>query len=86
MFNTNNLLQEIQTQLNNQTIVLAVSTGIDSMVMLDLIQKVNNVKIIVAHVNHHRRNQSDEEQQYIINYCKNFNIKCYVEELFFEDL
>lgn len=85
MFNTNNLLQEIQTQLNNQTIVLAVSTGIDSMVMLDLIQKVNNVKIIVAHVNHHRRNQSDEEQQYIINYCKNFKIKCYVEELFFED-
>ena len=81
----NQLLQNMQQQLNNQTVVLAVSTGIDSMVLLDIVQKLKNVKIIVAHVNHHKRLQSNEEQQYIVNYCNKRKIKCYVEELHFED-
>ena len=85
MQNINQLLQNMQIQLNNQTIVLAVSTGIDSMVLLDLVQKLKNVKIIVCHVNHHRRLQSDEEQQFITEYCQKNNIKCYVEELYFEE-
>ena len=65
----NQLLENMQLQLNNQTIILAVSTGIDSMVLLDLVQQLNNVKVIVCHVNHHRRDQSNEEQQYITKYC-----------------
>lgn len=81
----NQLLENMQLQLNNQTIILAVSTGIDSMVLLDLVQQLNNVKVIVCHVNHHRRDQSNEEQQYITNYCKEKNLKCYIEELYFED-
>jgi tRNA(Ile)-lysidine synthase len=55
----------MQQQLNNQTVVLAISTGIDSMVLLDIVQKLKNVKIVVAHVNHHRRVQSNEEQEFI---------------------
>ena len=81
----NQLLDNMQLQLNNQTIILAVSTGIDSMVLLDLVQQLRNVKVIVCHVNHHRREQSNEEQQYITKYCKENNLKCYVEELYFED-
>ncbi len=85
MFNQNNLLNLMQEQLNNQTIVVCVSTGIDSMVLLDIVQKLKNVKIVVAHVNHHKREQSNEEQDYIVEYCKNNNLKCYVEELHFNE-
>lgn len=85
MFNQNNLLNLMQEQLNNQTIVVCVSTGIDSMVLLDIVQKLQNVKIVVAHVNHHKREQSNEEQAYIVEYCKNNNLKCYVEELHFNE-
>lgn len=85
MFNQNNLLDLMQKQLNNQTIVVCVSTGIDSMVLLDLVRKLKNVQIVVAHVNHHRREQSNEEQQFIIEFCENNNLKYYVEELYFKE-
>lgn len=85
MFNHNNLLDLMQKQLNNQTIVVCVSTGIDSMVLLDLVRKLKNVQIVVAHVNHHRREQSNEEQQFIIEFCENNNLKYYVEELYFKE-
>ncbi len=85
MNSINLLLKNMQQQLNNQTVVLAISTGIDSMVLLDIVQKLKNVKIVVAHVNHHRREQSNEEQEFILKYCENNNIKCFVEELYFND-
>lgn len=58
----------------NDIYVLAVSTGVDSMVLLDL-AKQNNLNIIVAHVNHNKRDSSIDEQNFITEYCKNNNIK-----------
>lgn len=84
MSNFNQIITNIQKELNNSTVVVAVSTGIDSMVLLDLLLKLNNVKIIVAHINHHKRTQSDEEQTFIEKFCCERKIKCYVKELFFE--
>ena len=48
---------------NHDTVVVAVSTGVDSMALLDLFQKLpGNLRpqINVAHVNHHLREQSKE--------------------------
>lgn len=78
------ILNTMQEKLHNETIVVAVSTGIDSMVLLDLVQKLTSVKVIVAHVNHHKRAQSDIEEAFIKDFCKQNNIKCYIEELHFE--
>ena len=69
MSNFNQIITNIQKELNNSTIVVAVSTGIDSMVLLDLLLKLNNVKVIAAHVNHHKRTQSGEEQTFIEKFC-----------------
>lgn len=66
----------------NKTLVLCVSCGVDSMVMLDIFQKIN-ANIIVAHVNHHRRKESDIEQAFIEKYCKDNNIKLEIKELNF---
>lgn len=72
----------------NKRFILAISTGIDSIVLLDAFLKLKerfNIEIIVAHVNHHMRKQSDEEEEYIKEYCDNLNIKCFVEELYFNN-
>ena len=77
------VLQKMQEKLNNKKIVVAVSTGIDSMVLLSLLEKLRNVTLIVAHVNHHKREQSNEEQAFIKSYCLNKNIILEIKELHF---
>ena len=70
-----------------KTFVLAVSTGIDSSVLLDKfikLSKKEDIKIVVAHVNHNRRIESIKEMEYIIDYTKELNIPCFVKELYFE--
>ncbi len=59
---------------NNDLYVLAVSTGVDSMVLLDMAIK-NKLNIVVAHVNHNKRKESIEEENYIKDFCFKNNIK-----------
>ena len=58
--------------LYNQTVVIGVSTGVDSMTLLNMYYQVKDqyrLKIVCAHVNHKKRIQSEEEEKYIIDYC-----------------
>ena len=72
----------IKEKLNNKKVLLACSTGVDSMVLLDLLLKhANNCQIIISHINHQKRTQSILEEEYIIKYCEEKNIKCYVKKL-----
>ncbi len=48
----------------NEPIVIALSGGVDSMVLFDIIKQINN-KIIIAHVNHNKRKESINEYNYI---------------------
>ena len=41
------VLQEMQAKLMNKTVVIAVSTGVDSMVLWHLVKQLKNVKIII---------------------------------------
>ena len=58
---------------DNEYVVLACSYGPDSMVLLDLLKKTN-LRIVVAHVNHKLRKESDEEELLLKEYCKQNNI------------
>ncbi len=72
---------------DNKVFVLAVSTGMDSAVLLDAFinfKKKYNINIIVAHVNHHMRVQSEIEAQYISECCDKLGIDCYIKDLYFE--
>ena len=68
--------------LNNldksRPIVLALSGGVDSMVLFDLLLKAN-FNVIIAHVNHHKRVESITEEQYIRQIAKETN--CIIEVL-----
>ena len=58
---------------SSNTLVVAVSTGVDSMVLLDLLQnlpKLRRPRLIVAHVNHHLRTQSTAEEAFLRTYCR----------------
>lgn len=78
------VLQEMQAKLMNKTVVIAVSTGVDSMVLWHIVKQLKNVKIIIAHVNHHQREQSNKEQQFLIELCQKEETLYYVKELTFD--
>lgn len=80
--NINLVIEELKTLLSNKKVLLACSTGVDSMVLLDLLEKtLNKDNLIIAHVNHKKRKESDIEEEYILNYAKEKNIKCFVKHL-----
>ena len=61
----------------NASIVVACSGGPDSMCLLDLVTKLKdelNLNIIVAHVNHKLRSESEEEAKMVENYSKENNL------------
>ena len=62
----------------NKPLVIALSGGVDSMVLFDLLKK-GGFTLIVAHVNHHKRIESIEEEKFIRQLAKenNFNIEVF---------
>lgn len=73
-------LERCQTNLYwkpTDRLLLAVSGGVDSMVLLDLFQRLpKSVKpwFGVVHVNHQLREASMEEEQFLFRYCTSKNI------------
>lgn len=70
---------------NNDTIVVGVSGGPDSMCLLDILYYLNNenilkFSIVVVHVNHMIRKEAYDEKVYVENFCKKLNIPFYYKE------
>ena len=57
--------------------VVACSFGPDSMALLDMMLK-DGYDLVVAHVNYHKRKESDFEEDSLRKYCKTKKIKCFV--------
>lgn len=56
----------------DDTIIVAVSGGPDSMALLHILlklQSIKYIKIVVAHVNHNVRIESEQEKEFVFNYC-----------------
>lgn len=78
------IIQEIKNNIlsNNliskgDKVIVAVSGGPDSMCLLDSLYKLHDeleFSIEVAHVNHMIRKESDDEKEYVENYCNNRDI------------
>lgn len=68
--------------LKNKKILVACSTGIDSMVLLDLCLKyLNKENIGIAHINHKKRIESETEEEYIKNFAGKENLNIYIKHL-----
>ena len=63
--------------IENNTIVAAISGGPDSMLLLDILLDLRgkmNLNIVVAHVHHNLRKESDYEAIELEKYCKENNL------------
>ena len=61
----------------NKKYVVACSFGPDSMALLDMMMK-DGYKIFVAHVNYHKRKESNFEEQSLRKYCSQHNLQLFV--------
>ena len=68
----------------DETVVLAISGGRDSMCLLDMYYR-SGQSIVVCHTNHHQRKASEAEESYIIEYCKKRNIRLEIDEYYPEN-
>lgn len=73
------------------TIVIGVSGGPDSMALLNILICLKNTNkidcnLVVAHINHGIRKEADEETEYVIKFCKDKNIPCYIKKEKVEEL
>lgn len=60
--------------------VIGVSGGVDSMALLDMLQK-QGYQLFVCHVNYHLRHDSDCDQELVTAYCKKHNIAFFCKEV-----
>ncbi|MDY0277800.1 MAG: tRNA lysidine(34) synthetase TilS [Acholeplasma sp.] len=71
---------ELLTQFNiskNDKVIVSVSGGVDSMVLLHFLLS-NGIIPVVVHFNHHTRNTNERDQDLVTNFALNNNLKCYV--------
>ncbi|WP_461240730.1 tRNA lysidine(34) synthetase TilS [Paucilactobacillus sp. N302-9] len=61
----------------DQTAIVAVSTGVDSMTLLTMLMNLKRDKphMVVAHMNHELREQSVAEEQYLREFCRQHGLK-----------
>lgn len=68
--------------LKDKKVLIACSTGIDSMALLDMAVKLlDNRHIGIIHIHHNRRIESDQEEEFIKAYAKEKNIPLYFKKL-----
>ncbi|MDD3999358.1 MAG: tRNA lysidine(34) synthetase TilS [Bacilli bacterium] len=79
-----NFFNKYKIGFKAKTFVLAVSTGVDSMVLLSAFLKLKeeyDFKLQVAHFNHGQRAQSETEEAFIKAFCFEKEIGCYCGNL-----
>ena len=80
-----NAVEQLQAQAHQITYLLAVSGGVDSMVLAHLFQ-VSGFKFEVAHINYHLRNEDSMlDQKLVFYYCQNHNIPFHLYEVSEDD-
>lgn len=66
----------------NDHIILGVSGGPDSTCLFHIflrIQKIINFTFTVCHINHGIRKEAIEDEQYVVEMCKKYNIPCFIK-------
>ncbi len=69
--------------VKNQKVGLAVSGGVDSMLLLDIFTKISksfNLKLFVMHYNHKWRKESYLDAELVKQYCKKHNLQFLYKE------
>ena len=81
-----NTIKKYNLIQNGDKIVLGVSGGPDSISMLDILndikkEKIYDFEIVVAHINHQIREEANDDEKYVQEYCEKNQIKCYIKRI-----
>lgn len=68
-----NILKEQLNPYFDKPWIVSVSTGVDSMVLFDLVRQLNH-QIVIVHFNHQKREASVHEAAFLRDYCVKLNI------------
>jgi tRNA(Ile)-lysidine synthetase-like protein len=60
--------------------ILAISGGVDSVVLLDLISRLTDLKLVVAHYDHGIRPDSDQDQLFVASLADHYGLPFYSDE------
>ncbi len=75
-----NTLKKIQTSYPEKTFILAVSGGVDSMVLLDAAIKIK-LNCVVVNFNHHKRKASEKEAKLVEKTAHDNNLKVVLKDI-----
>lgn len=64
----------LKDNIDDNYVVVGVSGGVDSMVLLSILKEQISSKIVCAHVHHNLRTESDSELEFVKKYCEENNI------------
>ncbi len=70
----------LSLNLPNATYVVAVSGGVDSVVLLELLTKTNS-KLVVAHFDHGIRHNSHEDAEFVMNLAEKYGLPFELERV-----
>lgn len=79
-----NTIKKFNLINKNDTIVIGVSGGPDSMCLLhilNLLKEELEFKIVVAHINHMIREEAEEETRYVQEYCEKIGVQCFIKRI-----
>ena len=65
---------------SNDTVLVAVSGGPDSICLLHILFKLG-YKLCVAHVNHGLRENANIDEEFVKNFCAEINVPCFIKKL-----
>ena len=75
---------------NGDKIVIGVSGGPDSITLLNVLLEIKNENVIdfdmvVCHINHMIREEAAQDEEYVLEFCKKYNIEYFVKRIDIED-
>ena len=76
-----NNLSQISEIKGGSKILIGVSGGLDSVALTYLLTSTEKYKLIITHINHKLRKESDRDQIFVKNLAKNLNIPFYSKVL-----
>ena len=63
------------TNLSNENkVIVSVSGGVDSVTLLTLLKEVDSFQLIVVHINHNLRKDSDSDKEFVKDISDKFDI------------
>ena len=76
---------------NKDKIVIGVSGGPDSITLLNVLleiqkEKIYNFNMVVCHVNHMIREEAADDEEYVLKFCKKYNIEFYSKRIGIEKI